>query len=58
VVVHRLAAGRRAYVQVARGALSVNGTRLAAGDGARIERETEVILSDGRQAEVLLFDLA
>jgi hypothetical protein len=57
-VTHRLASGRRAYVQVARGTLSVNGTRLSAGDGARIEHETDVVLRDGGQAEVLLFDLA
>ena len=32
---HQIAAGRRAYVQVARGALAVNGVRLDTGDGLK-----------------------
>jgi redox-sensitive bicupin YhaK (pirin superfamily) len=54
---HALAPGRRAYVHVARGSVDVNGTPLAAGDAAKIEREKEVVLDNGRGAEVLLFDL-
>ena len=56
-VVHALASGRRAYVHVARGAVTVNGQRLAAGDGARIENESTVHLDHGHGAEALLFDL-
>ncbi len=56
-VTHALAPGRRAYVHVARGAASVNGTPLAAGDAARITGETTVTLDRGNAAEVLLFDL-
>jgi redox-sensitive bicupin YhaK (pirin superfamily) len=52
-----IARGRRAYVHVARGKVSVNGIPLAPGDAAKIEDEAEVRVSDGRQAEVLLFDL-
>ncbi len=52
-----LAAGRRAYVHVARGALAVNGERLEAGDGARIGGVAAVSFARGEQAEVLLFDL-
>lgn len=48
---------RRAYVHVARGTIAVNGTSLSAGDGARLEDEQTVRLSDGKQAEVLVFDL-
>jgi redox-sensitive bicupin YhaK (pirin superfamily) len=55
---HPLAAGRRAYVHVARGVLQVNGQRLGAGDGARVEQETSVVLGNANKAEVLLFDLA
>ncbi len=55
---HLLAAGRNAYVHVARGSVQVNGQRLAAGDGARIQQETSVVLSNADTAEVLLFDLA
>lgn len=56
-VTHPLAAGRRAYVHVARGDVTVNGKRLGAGDALRIEGEAAVDLSAGQGAEVLLFDL-
>jgi redox-sensitive bicupin YhaK (pirin superfamily) len=52
-----LAAGRYAYVHVARGSLEVNGERLEEGDGARLRKPGEIRLSGGRAAEVLLFDL-
>ena len=54
---HRLAPGRCAYVHVARGDVSVNGQRLAAGDAAMLRDEPMVQLSQGAGAEVLLFDL-
>ncbi|HBK45517.1 MAG TPA: quercetin 2,3-dioxygenase [Xanthomonadaceae bacterium] len=54
---HPLAAGRGAYVQVARGRLTVNGVQLAQGDALQISDEAGVTLSDGADAEVLLFDL-
>jgi hypothetical protein len=56
-VTHALAPGRRAYVQVARGRVTLNGALLAAGDGVRVEDEASVALSKGESAEVLLFDL-
>ena len=57
-VVHPLASGRRAYAQVARGTVTVNGQRLHAGDGARIKDEAEIVLVGAEEsAEVLLFDL-
>lgn len=56
-VTYPLVQGRHAYVQVARGRVSVNGQPLAAGDGARIENESRIHLGDGQAAEVLLFDL-
>lgn len=52
-----LAAGRYAYVHVARGSVEVNGTRLDEGDGARLRDPGRVTLAAGRAAEVLLFDL-
>ena len=52
-----LAAGRYAYIHVARGSLEVNGHRLDEGDGARLRDPGEIHLSGGRAAEVLLFDL-
>lgn len=52
-----LPAGRHAYIHVARGALTVNGQRLSAGDGARLRKVQEIEFSQGEHAEVLLFDL-
>ena len=52
-----IAHGRRAYVHVARGRVSVNGRALEAGDAARLEGEALVELSQGSGAEVLVFDL-
>lgn len=52
-----LPAGRYAYVHVARGALEINGTRMQAGDGARIRDETLLSFDNGEDSEVLLFDL-
>ncbi len=56
-VAHEVFAGRRAYVHVARGDVSINGTPLAAGDAAQIEGPAPIALADGHDAEVLVFDL-
>jgi redox-sensitive bicupin YhaK (pirin superfamily) len=53
-----LAAGRRAYVHLVRGTLSVNGLVLHTGDAALLAGETFVDLSDAQDAEVLVFDLS
>ena len=55
---HMLASGRRAYVHVARGKVSVNGQPLAAGDALKASGVTQLVLEKGEQAEVILFDLA
>jgi quercetin 2,3-dioxygenase len=55
--VHRLATGRRAYVHVARGSLTVQGQRLGAGDALKLAKVGDITLEQGAQAEVLLFDL-
>jgi redox-sensitive bicupin YhaK (pirin superfamily) len=57
-VVHGLRPGRAAWVQVLRGAVTVNGRPVKAGDGAAVEEEPAVNLAAGEAAEVLLFDLA
>ncbi|CAN7294975.1 pirin family protein [Acidovorax sp. LjRoot118] len=49
---------RNTYVHLVRGALQVNGQALSAGDAALIEKETALALTEGRDAEVLVFDLA
>lgn len=56
-VVHAVAPGRGIYVHVARGSADVNGETLAAGDALKASDLTEVVLANGRDAEVLLFDL-
>jgi redox-sensitive bicupin YhaK (pirin superfamily) len=55
--VHRLAPGRRAYVHVARGRLSLNGQTLSAGDALKLADAQEIVLERGDNSEVLLFDL-
>jgi hypothetical protein len=55
---HDLPPGRRAYLHVARGAASLNGLEMSAGDGARIEGETGLHLESESSSEILLFDLA
>jgi quercetin 2,3-dioxygenase len=52
-----LGAGRYAYVHVIRGGVTVNGTPLNDGDGARVRNEQRLVFSDGKGAEVLVFDL-
>jgi hypothetical protein len=54
----QLDAKRKAYVHVVRGELEVNGNKLGGGDAALLEKESRVQLSAGRDAEVLVFDLA
>jgi redox-sensitive bicupin YhaK (pirin superfamily) len=57
-VEHALAAGRGAWLQVARGSVDVNGTALEAGDGAAIEDEPSLAIVASEGTEILLFDLA
>ena len=56
-VTHRLARGRKAYVHVARGAATVNGQPLGSGDALKADGESEIVIENGNNAEVLLFDL-
>ncbi len=52
-----LAPGRKAYVHVARGSITANGTALAAGDALKLSDVDAVKLERGQDAEVLVFDL-
>ncbi len=49
---------RLTYVHLAKGDLNVNGLSLTAGDGALLDGESQLMLSEGRGADVLVFDLA
>ena len=50
--------GRHAWIQVARGAVTVNGQPLGQGDGAAVSDETALDLTATEDAEILVFDLA
>jgi len=52
-----LATNRYAYVHVARGNVELNGVPLQEGDGVRVRDEQVLTLSNGVDAEVLIFDL-
>ena len=53
-----LARGRHAWLQLIRGGLTLNGTALAAGDGAAVSDETALAIKASQESEFLLFDLA
>ena len=50
-----VARGRRLYVHVARGSITASGNALDAGDALKVSEPLEVILEQGRDAEVLVF---
>ncbi len=54
---HKLQPGRRAYLHMARGKLTVNAQPLEAGDALKATNTSEIVLEKGEGAEVLLFDL-
>ncbi len=49
---------RKAYVHLVRGELTVNGQPLKAGDAAKLEAEKSLTITQGKNAEVIVFDLA
>jgi redox-sensitive bicupin YhaK (pirin superfamily) len=53
-----LKATRKGYVHLVGGALEVNGQRLGSGDAVLLENESRIVLANGTDAEVLVFDLA
>jgi hypothetical protein len=57
-VTHELAPERHAWLQVVKGAVTLNGQRLAAGDGAAVSNEESLTVKGEDESEVLLFDLA
>ena len=52
-----LVPGRKAYLHVVRGKLTVNGTPLDAGDAVKMTGVAEAVLENGEGSEILLFDL-
>ena len=57
-VTHQLMPNRHAWIQVARGAVMLNGMSLKAGDGAAVSEEEKLEISANDTSEILLFDLA
>jgi redox-sensitive bicupin YhaK (pirin superfamily) len=57
-VIHELAQGRKAWLQVARGEVSLDGQSLKAGDAAAISDQAQIALGSIQAGQVLLFDLA
>jgi redox-sensitive bicupin YhaK (pirin superfamily) len=57
-VQHDLAPGRYAWLQVAKGAVELNGKPLSQGDGAAVSEEQKLTIKGAEDAEILLFDLA
>jgi redox-sensitive bicupin YhaK (pirin superfamily) len=55
--VHELASGRHAWVQVAKGAILLNGTGLDEGDGAAASQESRLEIEGREPSEILVFDL-
>ena len=53
-----MAPGRHAWLQVARGAVSLNGQAMKAGDGAAISDQPEIEIAASEPSEILFFDLA
>ena len=57
-LVHQLAPGRHAWLQVARGRVTVNERALSAGDAVALSDEPRVEIRAEEKSELLLFDLA
>ncbi|MEM9838086.1 MAG: pirin family protein [Pseudomonadota bacterium] len=52
-----LDAGRKAWLQVAGGSLTVNGENLRRGDGLAFTDAGSIVMEGGEDAEIILFDL-
>ena len=53
-----LAAGRHAWVQVATGQITLNGTLLETGDGAAVSAESLLTPRGTEKSDILLFELS
>lgn len=49
---------RKAYVHLIRGSLKINGQEILGGDALLIDNESKISISEGKNAEVLVFDLS
>ena len=58
MVSYSLATGRIAYVQLVKGTVRLNSITLMTGDAAKIEFETDLVITADEDSELLLFDMA
>jgi redox-sensitive bicupin YhaK (pirin superfamily) len=56
-VSHEIPKGRHAWIQIAKGAVELNGKQLNQGDGAAVSDESKLAIKGTEESEVLLFDL-
>jgi redox-sensitive bicupin YhaK (pirin superfamily) len=56
-VTHEVKQGRGAWLQIAGGALALNGIAMATGDGASTEDAGTLTLTATKETEAILFDL-
>ena len=57
-ITHPVASGRSLWLQVVRGAVTLNAQNLAQGDGAAIQKEKNLKIDAIDNSEILLFDMA
>ncbi len=57
-VTHSLAQGTQAYIHIARGEATIDGTDLISGDAVHIQDETKIEISASTDTELLLFELS
>ncbi len=58
VIKYKLLPQRYAWLQVVKGAVTLNDQQLHTGDGAAVSEQTHLALRATEDAEILLFDLA
>jgi quercetin 2,3-dioxygenase len=56
-VTHKLAPGRHAWIQVLRGAVTIQDVPLSVGDGAAVSNQSLVTFKAAQLAELMIFDL-
>lgn len=57
-VTHKFESGRRGWLQVVNGSITVNGEALGTGDGAAIENTADLSVQSKADSEFVLFDIA
>jgi redox-sensitive bicupin YhaK (pirin superfamily) len=57
-VTHQFQQSRHGWLQIAKGAIELNGLKLEQGDGAAISAEDALTIKAAKDSEILLFDLA